>query len=78
MLGKPAFVAEPSGADGAWELWAEREGLFYLGARREIGRARELGEAVGTYAGSAGHSIDVRLDGREMSGLEVIVREEGQ
>ena len=78
MLGKPAFVADPSGADGSWELWAGREGTFYLGARREIGRPREIGEAVGTFEGSADHSIDIRLDGREMPGLEVIVRKEGQ
>lgn len=75
MLGKPDAVAEASGPDGRFELWAEREGTFYLGARRVIGRARTEGEVVGYYEGTADHSIAVRMDGREVTGLEIIVNE---
>ena len=73
MLGKPDAVAEASGPDGRFELWAEREGIFTLGARRQIGQARAEGEIVGYYEGTADHSIVVRMDGREMTGLEIVV-----
>jgi hypothetical protein len=76
MLGRPDFVSEESGSDGSFEIWAERAGTFYLGARREIGQARVEGEAVGYYTGSPDHSIAVGMDGREMSGLDVVVGQE--
>lgn len=75
MLSKPDFVSDPSGEEGRYEVWAEREGVFYLGARKEIGRAREEGEVVGYYEGSPDHSVTVVMDGREMEGLDVVVRE---
>ena len=78
MLGKADFVSEETAADGAWELWAGREGTFYLGARKEVGRARQEGEAVGLYEAVADHSVAVRMDGREMTGLDVTVRGEGR
>jgi hypothetical protein len=76
MLGRPDFVSEESRSDGSFEIWAERAGTFYLGARREIGQARVEGEVVGYYTGSPDHSIAVGMDGREMSGLDVVVGQE--
>ena len=58
MLGKPEFVSEPSGPDGAYLIWVDREGVFYLGARAEIGRSREERETIGLYRGAADHGID--------------------
>jgi hypothetical protein len=78
MLGKADVVSEPTAADGSWDLWARREGTFYLGARKEVGRARKEGEIIGRYGGTPDHSIEVRLDGREMTGLDVVVRGEEQ
>jgi hypothetical protein len=78
MLGKADFVSEPTAADGSWDLWVGREGTFYLGARKEVGRARSEGEIVGRYGGTPDHSIVVRMDGREMTGLDVIVQDEEQ
>jgi hypothetical protein len=75
MLGKPDAVSEESGPDGRFELWAEREGAFILGARRVIGRARTEGEVIGYYEGTADHTIAVTMDGREMTGLDIIVDE---
>lgn len=73
MLGKPEFVSEPSGADGGFQIWVDREGIYYLGARAEIGRAREVGEALGLYTGSPDHAIEVRLDAGAMPPLEIVV-----
>lgn len=78
MLGKPDFVSDPTGEDGRYEIWAEREGIYYLGAREEIGRARREGEVVGYYEGRPDHSVTVVMDGREMGGLDVVVREGGK
>ena len=77
MLGKPSFVSEASGADGRYEIWAEREGVFFLGARLEIGRARELGEAVGRYGGTTDAAVTVSLEGGELKGFDIIVEETG-
>lgn len=76
MLGKPAFVSEKSAHDGSWEIWVEEAGTFYLGARRDIGRARQAGEAVGYYAGSSDRSLRIEKEGEELSGLEIIVKGE--
>ena len=76
MLGRPDFVSAGSGSDGSFEIWAERAGTFYLGAREEIGQARIEGEAIGYYTGSPDHSITVGMDGREMTGLDVVVGQE--
>ncbi len=73
MLGKPEFVSEPSGPDGAYLIWVDREGVFYLGARAEIGRARGERELIGLYAGAADHAVEVRLDGEAPPALDIVV-----
>jgi hypothetical protein len=75
MLGKPEFVSEPSGADGAYLIWVDREGTYYLGARAEIGRAREERERIGLYRGTPDHAVAVRLDGAPLPPLDVVVDE---
>jgi hypothetical protein len=73
MLGKPEFVSEPSGPDGAYLVWVDREGVYYLGARAEIGRAREEREAIGFYAGAPDHAITVRLGTGELPAFDIVV-----
>jgi hypothetical protein len=75
LLGKPDFVSDETGPDGAFEIWAERSGTFILGARKVIGQAREEGEIVGYYQGSPDHTVTVRMDGKEMIGVDVVVEE---
>jgi hypothetical protein len=78
MLGKPEFVSEPSGADGGYLIWVDREGTFYLGARAEIGAARGQREAIGLYRGSPDHAIEVRLDGADFAGFDIVVEGDQQ
>lgn len=73
MLGKPEFVSEPSGPDGSYLLWVDREGVFYLGARAEIGRSREEREVIGLYAGAPDHAIAVRLGAGDLTGRDIVV-----
>ena len=73
MLGKPDFVSEPSGPDGSYLIWVDREGVYYLGARAEIGRARVEREVVGLYAGSPDHAIEVRLDAGALPAMDIVV-----
>ena len=73
MLGKPEYVSEPSGPDGAYLIWVDREGTFYLGARSEIGRARDRAESVGVYAARPDHAVQVRLGAGGLAGLDVTV-----
>jgi hypothetical protein len=73
MLGKPEFVSEPSGADGAYLIWVDREGLYFLGARAEIGRSREEREAIGLYRGAPDHAVMVRLGAGDFAGRDIVV-----
>ena len=73
MLGKPEFVSEPSGPDGSYLIWADREGVYYLGARAEIGRARQEGEVIGLYTGAVDHAIEVRLDAGALPAMDIVV-----
>ncbi len=75
MLGKPEFVSEPSGPDGSYLIWVDRDGVYYLGARAEIGRAREQNEAIGLYLGAPDHAIEVRLDAGALPALDIVVGE---
>ena len=77
MLGKPSFVSGKSAADGRYEIWVDREGTFFLGARREIGRARELGEAVGRFGGSEDAAVDITLGDGPMVGYDIVVEDAG-
>lgn len=73
MLGKPEFVSEPSGPDGAYVIWADREGVYYLGARAEIGQARAQGDAIGVFTGSPDHAVAVRPNDAELPALDIVV-----
>ncbi len=73
LLGKPEFVSEPSGPDGAYVIWVDREGLYYLGARAEIGRAREERELIGAPPGLPDRALAVRLDAGELPALDIVV-----
>jgi hypothetical protein len=73
MLGKPEFVSRETGPDGAYEIWAERAGTYYLGARALIGLAREKGEVIGFYRGSRDHTIRIEKNGEAMRDLDVVV-----
>ena len=73
MLGKPEFVSEPSGPDGTYLIWVDREGVYYLGARAEIGRAREERESIGLYTGAPDHAIEVRLDAGTLPAMDIVV-----
>lgn len=73
MLGKPEYVSDPSGPDGAYLIWVDREGVFYLGARAEIGRSRDVRETIGLYQAAADHGVTVRLGGADLAGRDIVV-----
>jgi len=73
MLGKPEFVSEPSGPDGAYLIWVDREGRYFLGARADIGRARGEGEVIGLSAGPPDHAIEVRLGTGALPPMDIVV-----
>lgn len=73
MLGKPEFVSEPSGSDGVYLIWVDREGVYYLGARAEIGRARDLDEVIGHYTSGPDHAIEVRLGAAALPAMNIVV-----
>jgi len=76
LLGKPDFVSEPSGPDGSYLIWVDREGRYFLGARAEIGQARGEREAIGLPGGAPDEGIAVRLGEGELQGRDIVVGEQ--
>lgn len=74
MVGKPKYRSAPSGADGAFVLYLEDGGTYYLGARAALGGPLEPGERVGTYDGDPRHAVAVPR-GEERDLGAIIVRE---
>lgn len=73
LLGKPDYVSDPSGPDGAYRIWVDREGLWYLGARAEIGRSRAEGEPLALHGGRPDHAVRIRLGSGALGPLDLVV-----
>ena len=74
MVGKPQYRSAPSGTDGAFVLYLEDGGTYYLGARAALGGPLEPGERVGTYDGDPRHAVAVPR-GEERDLGAIVVRE---
>jgi len=61
-----------TGPDGAFTIYLDRGGLFYLGARENFGNSPRPGERFGFYEGTPDHSIDLP-EGRRIEGLVIPV-----
>ncbi len=74
MVGKPTYISDPSGADGAFTLHLGEGGIYYVGARSTFGGPLEPGEWIGTYDAEADHRVDAADKGMTPLG-DLIVRE---
>lgn len=74
MVGKPAHMAAPTGADGAFTLYLSGGGTYYVGARSAIGGPLEPGEWVGTFDGRPDHGVEIARGARGDLG-QIRVRE---
>lgn len=74
MIGRPFSISGKTGKDGAFLLRLPRAGRIFLGARSEFGGPVSPGEWVGTYDGSADHSLDVG-PGEAKGGIRIRVAE---
>jgi len=63
MMGKPRLISERTGADGAYRLFVDRPGTYYMGARNTLGGPMEPGDLVGVYGGSKDNSVSVTKGG---------------
>lgn len=61
-----------TGPDGAFAIYLDRGGVFYLGARENFGDSPKPGERLGFYAGTPDHALRVEA-GRPVDGLVVVV-----
>lgn len=74
MIGKPAHISVPTGADGRFDLYLGGQGQFFIGARSTFGGPLEPGEWVGTYEGRADHGLHID-GGRRTSVGDIVLRE---
>ncbi|MEK6778642.1 MAG: hypothetical protein AABY80_03145, partial [Candidatus Deferrimicrobiota bacterium] len=74
MIGRPFAISGKTGEDGAFLLKLPRAGKFYLGARSERGGPVSPGEWVGTFDGTADHSVEISK-GERKDGLRIKVSE---
>lgn len=69
---RPYAHSGRTGPDGAWAIYLDRGGVFYLGARENFGNSPRPGERFGFYDGTPDHGIDVS-QGKGASDLTVVV-----
>lgn len=74
MIGRPFAISGKTGGSGAFLLKLPKAGKFYIGARSERGGPVSPGEWVGTFDGTADHSVEVRPRER-VDGLRIRVSE---
>jgi hypothetical protein len=68
-LGMPAYVSDPTGSDGAFDIRVTEPGTYYLIARGSIGKPLAGGEYVAFARGPGGHRVEV--GGRDLGGLSI-------
>jgi hypothetical protein len=69
---RPYGHSGKTGPDGAFAIYLDRPGVFYLGARENFGNSPKPGERFGFYDGTPDHSIEVPR-GKTIAGLEIVV-----
>ncbi len=69
---RPYAHSGRTGADGAFAIYLDRGGVFYLGAREHFGNSPRPGERFGFFDGSPDHAVDVRA-GTGAAGLMIVV-----
>ncbi len=74
MVGKPAFISDPTDAEGRYTLYLGQSGTYYIGARSTFGGPLEPGEWVGTFDGRADHGANAP-QGKITDLADIIVRE---
>ncbi len=75
MVGKPAALSAPTGADGIYRLTVPGNGDWYLGARSRFGGPVEPGERMGVHEVD-GMRAPVRIaPGAEIAAVDMVVRE---
>ncbi|MGE5188767.1 MAG: carboxypeptidase-like regulatory domain-containing protein [Gemmatimonadota bacterium] len=69
---RPYAHSGRTGPDGAWAIYLDRGGVFYLGARENFGNSPRPGERFGFYDGTPDHGIDV-APGKGAADLTIVV-----
>lgn len=72
MLNRPAFVSQPSDAEGRFVLSFPSGGTYYLAARHTLGGTPQPGELYGRYGATPDASLKVR-EGQKLEGVIVVV-----
>jgi hypothetical protein len=72
MADRPAFMSEPTGVDGRFQLSVPVPESYFLGARSGYGGAPVAGGWFGVWGGSADHSILIKTD-EVRAGVEIVV-----
>lgn len=72
MLNRPAYVSQPSDAEGNFVVSFPDGGIYYLAARSVLGGTPQPGELYGRYAGTPDASIRVST-GEKIAGVTLAV-----
>lgn len=72
MLNRPAFVSQPSDAEGRFVLSFPHGGTYYLAARKTLGGTPQPGELYGRFGGTPEAAVKIRT-GEKLEGITVVV-----
>ncbi len=61
---RPYAHSGRTGADGAFTIYVDRPGVYYLGARENFGNSPRPGERFGFYDGTPDHAVTVAAEKR--------------
>ncbi len=59
-IGRPAFLAGPTGKDGTYAVYPAKPGTYYIAARGDYGDLPKKGEPYGTYDKDPVHKVELK------------------
>ncbi len=73
MVGKPDYVSEWTREDGAYVIYVQEPGTYYVGARTGYMGVPRPDEPYGRYDGTKDHSASVR-EGEFAPGVDITLK----
>ncbi len=72
-VGRPAFLAGPTGKDGSYAIYPTKPGTYYIAARGDYGDLPKKGEPYGTYDKDPVHKVDL-TEKTVLTGIDITLK----
>lgn len=72
-IGRPAFLAGPTGKSGEYAIYPPEPGTYYVAARGDYGDLPKKGEPYGTYDQNPEHKVELK-EKTVLTGIDVTMK----